>query len=225
MLYPARLRVMLQSHRSNLREPSMEPGQEAPELREIYAYLSYIMLLSQALEGLPSQAIFAFVIFPAKKPEIKEIAASSSLAEWDAFVDSEDERLRRNSFGQLLSKLQKENKLTPDIEQSLKDALKQRNYVAHNFFSDKLATLYSKEGQHGAILLLRRVGGLLQNAIDRFSPLVQAELDRYGYDAAYVEEYARNATKNATKNAADADSNTLSQSEQRQASHRGRDRG
>ena len=199
----------------------MEPGQEAPELREIYAYLGYIMLLSQALEGLLSQAIFAFVIFPAKKPEIKEIAASSSLAEWDAFVDSEDERLRRNSFGQLLSKLQKENKLTPDIEQSLKDALKQRNYVAHNFFSDKLATLYSKEGQDGAILLLRRVGGLLQHAIDRFSPLVQAELDRYGYDAAYVEEYARNATKNA----ADADSNTLSQSEQRQASHRGRDRG
>lgn len=175
----------------------MEPGQDAPKLRDIYSCIGYIMFLSQALEGLLNQAIFAFVIFPARKQEIQEIAARSALAEWDALVDSEDERLRCNSLGRLLSKLQKEKKLTPDIEQSLKDALKQRNYVAHNFFIDKLATLYSEKGQDDAILLLRHVGVLLQRAIDHFSPLVQAELDRYGYDAAYMEEYARNAIKTA----------------------------
>ena len=38
----------------------------------------------------------------------------------------------------------------------------------------------------------------MQQSIDKLFPLVQAEFDRYGYDAAYVEEYARNAIKNAT---------------------------
>lgn len=176
----------------------MEPGQDAPKLREIYGCLGYVMFLSQCLEGLLTQAIFVFMIFPAKNSEIKEIAARNSLGEWEAFVDSHDQRLWRNTLGRLIFKLQKSGTLTPDIEQSLKDALTQRNYVAHEFFKDRLATLYSEKGQDDAILFLRRAGGLLQRAIDRFSPLVQAELDRYGYDAAYVEECARNAIKNAT---------------------------
>ena len=35
----------------------MEPGQEAPKLKEIYAYYGYSMFLAQALEGLLIQAI------------------------------------------------------------------------------------------------------------------------------------------------------------------------
>ncbi len=183
---------------SSALEPIMEPGQEAPKLREIYAYLGYAMFLSQSLEGLLNQAIFAFVIFPAKKSEIREIAGRQALNEWKEFVDSPDERLRRKTLGTLLSKLRDEKILTPDIEQSLKDALFQRNYVAHQFFKDKLASLYSEKGQDEATLFLRRAGGTMKVAIDRLLPLINAEFERYGYDAAYVEEFARNEIRNAT---------------------------
>ncbi|RZI41140.1 hypothetical protein EGT07_20970 [Herbaspirillum sp. HC18] len=174
----------------------MDPELDAQKLREIYAYLGYAMFLSQSLEGLLTQAIFVFVIFPAKKSEVREIAARHSLGEWEAFIESHDERLRRESLGKLLLKLKMSGALSPTVEQCLKDALVQRNYVAHNFFKERLATLGTEKGQDDAIFFLRRAGGLMQQAIDCLSPLVFAEFDRYGYDAAYIEDYARNAIKN-----------------------------
>jgi hypothetical protein len=100
-------------------------------------------------------------------------------------------------IGRLLGTLKEKNFLTPDIEQSLQDALKQRNYVAHNFFKDKLPTLYSEKGQDEAIFILRGAGGIMKHAIDQFAPLVEEEYVRYGYDADYVEEYAKKAIKDA----------------------------
>lgn len=177
----------------------MELGQEAPKLREIYAYVGYAVFLAQTLEGLLNQAIFSFVIIPAKKSEIREIVAKESLAEWETLIDSHDEQLRRYTFGKLLSKLKDSGALRPNVEETLKDALAQRNYVAHQFFKDKLATLYSENGQDDAILYLRQAGYILQKAINLLFPLVQAEVERYGYDATYVEEFARSAIKEATK--------------------------
>lgn len=175
----------------------MEPGQEAPKLPEIYAYLGLAMFFSQALEGLLNQAIFVFVIFPANKSEIQEMVGRNSLGEWGKFLDSHDERLRRNTLGRLLGKLKEKKELSPDIEKFLQDALEQRNYVTHNFFKDIGATLYSEKGQDDAIFRLRRAGGVIKQAVDQFSPLIDAEAARYGYDTAYVEEHARRAIKDA----------------------------
>lgn len=172
---------------------SMEPGQEAPKLRDLYGYVGYNVFLSQSLEGLLNQALFAFIILPTNETEIGRIVENQALHEWEVLVLGHDERLRRHTLGRLLSRFKDSGTLDPELEQSLNDALAERNYVIHHFFKDKLASLYSEKGQDEAIVFQRRAGAVLQRAIDKLYPLVHAELARYGYDAAYVEEYARTA--------------------------------
>lgn len=175
----------------------MEPGQEAPKLKELYAYLGYSIFLSQSLEGLLNQAIFAFVIFRAKHSEIQQIIANQSLSEWESFVESNDEQFCRKALGTLIKKLRENSSLPAETEQALKEALAERNFLAHGFFKEMLGTLYTESGQDEAILFVRRAGGKLQRAIDLLMPIVHAEMTRHGHDKQYIEEYARKAIRAA----------------------------
>lgn len=167
------------------------------KLRDLYAYIGYTLFLSQALEGLLAQAIFAFVVFPAKQVEIREIAKQQSFPEWEAFVDENDEQLRRSTMGTLMKRLRGNSVIPTEVEKALAEALKQRNFLAHEFFREKLASLYTETELHESSLLVRRAGGSIQLATDLLLPIVRAEMGRHGYDEKYVEEYARNALDKA----------------------------
>lgn len=178
----------------------MEPGQEAPKIKEIYAYHGYSMLLSQALEGLLIQAIYSFVIFPSSREEIAKIVEKDSIEEWEGFIDSHEEKFIRKTMGALLRRLTEQAEVPADIEEILRTALRKRNFLAHQFFKEYLVTFYSEEGQDKAIILLRKSGGLIQKAINTLGPIVQSNMAKLGYDEEYIENYARARIKEARNN-------------------------
>ena len=178
----------------------MESGQEAPKLKEIYAYHGYSMFLSQALEGLLMQAIYSFVIFPSSKEEIAKIVEKGSIEEWEEFIDNHEEKFMRKTMGTLLRRLTEQAEVPADTQKILRAALERRNFLAHQFFKEYLATFYSEEGQDKAIIYLRKSGGLIQEAINTLGPIVQSNMARLGYDEEYIENYARTRIREARNN-------------------------
>lgn len=73
----------------------MLPGDDAPKMRDIYAYLGYAMFLGQILEGGLAQAAIVLVEFPKHRETIVAIAKEGSLAKWSAFVHSLDQKHRK----------------------------------------------------------------------------------------------------------------------------------
>lgn len=178
----------------------MEPGQEAPKLRELYAYCGYALFLSQTLEGLLEQGIFALVILPANTDEIKRIVQADALEQWDEFVDRNHAPLTRMTIGRLIKKLQSGGVLSQEAQSVLVDALNKRNFIVHNIFKEWLPKLYTEKGQDEVILFLRKSLPVMQKALDSLGPVVEKEMERYGYDKEYIYEHARKKVEEA-KNA------------------------
>lgn len=178
----------------------MEPGQKAPKLKEIYAHHGYAMFLAQALEGVLVQAIYSFVIFPSSEEEITDIVEGDSLEEWDQFIDNHEEMLIRKSMGALFYELKNNSEMPENLEANLKSALAKRNFLAHEFYKEYLASFYSEQGQDNAIKFLQESAISIQNAIDILNPLVRERMENYGYDKKHLEEFAKNKIKEAKQN-------------------------
>lgn len=116
------------------------------------------------------------------------------------FIDNHEESFMKKTMGALLRRLTEKTEVPEDIEEILRGALEKRNFLAHQFFKEYLATFYSEEGQDKAIMFLRESGGLIQKAINTLEPLVQSNMERLGYDEEYIENYARTRIREAQNN-------------------------
>lgn len=164
----------------------MQPGDDAPKMREIYSYLGYAMFLSQILEGGLAQAAIVLVEFPKHRDTIKAIAQEGSLKKWAAFVDSLDQKHRKKSIAELIKILTKNESISLEVKGCLDAARKDRNFVAHNFFKNYLVKLYHEEHQDEAITSLQRNCLTIQNALDQLRSLVFGQLSSYGYDEEFI---------------------------------------
>ena len=164
---------------------------EAPRLPELYSYIGYTVFLSQSLEGLLYQAIFSFVLIPNNASLIQLMYEEEAIADWEALVDAKDETLRRRTLGQLLKVLRENKELPSELEGILKDALRQRNYLLHEFFKQKLPTLYTNQGILDAISEIKIAGGKMKHALDAFMPIVRKQQMQFGYDDEFIEEFSR----------------------------------
>ena len=170
----------------------MEPGQEAPKMRDLYGLVGYAIFLAQALEGSLEQAIQIFIIFPKKREEISEIASRKSIEEWHSFIEENDLSEKNKMLGRLLSSLRESGSISEDVLDSIDEARKCRNYIAHQYFKENLSSFYTKEGQDAAVQSLSKICRKIQTAINLLGPIVQNEMNRYGYDAEYLVEFAKN---------------------------------
>ena len=167
-------------------------------MRDIYGFVGYALFLAQVLEGALEQAIQIFVLFPEKKDEISEISKRQSLEEWNSFIEENDLSQKEKMLGRLLSKIRSSNTLSNDVLSSIEEARKCRNYVAHQYFKDKIASLYNEPGQDAAIRSLGEICMKIKTAIDLLIPIVQKEMDRYGYDEEYTVEFAKKEISRAS---------------------------
>jgi hypothetical protein len=158
------------------------------------------MLLAQVLKGLLIQAIYVFVIIPENREQLIEFEKNGLNEEWENFVDLHNEKLIRKTMGKLLEKLKCGSAIDLNIEASLKSALMSRNYLAHSFYKEWLPKLYTEAGQDSAVLFLRQSGAKLQQSINYLTIPVESEMEKYGYDSQYLEEYSKSEIFKAQKN-------------------------
>jgi hypothetical protein len=113
----------------------------------------------------------------------------------DEIFDVEFESLSKLTLGPLIGKFKKHVELRPGFEDTLADALKARNYVAHNFFTDRMELLATLEGRKGQLQYLQWawkvvIAGVL--AVDEVVPKLMAAS---GADPVAINEEAKRAIK------------------------------
>ena len=166
----------------------MLPDDDAPKMKEIYAYLGYAMFLSQILEAGLAQAAIVLVEFQNNRDAIKAISEEGAHEKWVALVGSFEEKHKKKSVDQLIKILSKNESISSDVKACLDDARRDRNFVAHNFFKEYLAKLYHEERQDEAIAYLKKICLVIENALDQLRPVLFEKLAAYGYDEEFVME-------------------------------------
>ena len=118
---------------------------ESEQVRDVYAYYGLAMYCAQCLE----QAIFQHLIFFDHFP--KAVANYTTAENWAEDFDRYEERELGQTMGKLIHRLKEVGQPTDAVELLLKDALKNRNWLAHGYFADRAVPFTLPNGRKDMI--------------------------------------------------------------------------
>jgi hypothetical protein len=136
-------------------------------IREVYAYFGLAVYFGQVLEH---GIVNAMVIL--------RMPHRDKMTKWD--VDVFMDRQFENTLGKLIKNLQSEIRLPIELEGVLRDALKTRNWLCHDYFRERALELASEGGRDKMLAELVEARELLEKADKTLTALVQPLADRYG---------------------------------------------
>ena len=150
-------------------------------VRETYAQFGVALFRAQNLE---TEIVNAMVI--ARLHEKDNI----SRQEIDAFMN------RQLTLGQLLKELKKYVQVNDELKQTLRDAWKKRNWLAHNYFKGCGMELMSSAGCNLMISELKEAEQLFWHAAHTLGISVKQIRERFGItDAVLEREFERQTVK------------------------------
>lgn len=120
---------------------TMELDPESAQVREVYAYYGLAMYWAQCLE----QSIFQHLLFFEHFP--KAVEAYTTPEKWAQEFDQYEERELGQTMGKLIRRLQEAGQPTDEIRELLGKSLKNRNWLAHEYFSDRAIAFTQFEGR------------------------------------------------------------------------------
>jgi len=136
-------------------------------IREVYAYFGLAIYFGQVLEhGIVSAMV------------ILRMPRRDKITKWD--IDAFMDRQFENTLGKLVKNLQSEIRLPIELEGMLRQALKTRNWLCHNYFRERAIELASEGGRDQMLAELIEARELLDKADKTLAGLVQPLADRYG---------------------------------------------
>lgn len=111
-----------------------EAYDENEHSKEYYAHFGLALYYSQVLEH---QLVNMIVL----------LKRSQGLLPTESDFDSLYERKFSNTMGQLINEIKQLFQLTVDEINELKEILKQRNFIVHDFFKEKITLTFSRTGK------------------------------------------------------------------------------
>jgi len=107
-------------------------------------------------------------------------------------VDALFERSQRKTLGQLLADLRQHVTLPSELEDSLREALADRNYLIHHFFVVHDIDFMSDVGRERMVAELRQIATRFQVLDRQLEPVTHSLFERLGITAQLVQaELAR----------------------------------
>jgi hypothetical protein len=113
----------------------------------------------------------------------------------DAEFDAVYESLARSTLGPLIAKFRKHIELEEGVEDVLAKALKERNYVVHSFFYDRIESLASPEGRNAGLAYLRTAWRTIAAGVAAVDTIVPKLMLAAGIDSTVLSLAAKNAIK------------------------------
>jgi hypothetical protein len=150
---------------------------ESNHIREVYAHYGLAMYWAQCLE----QSIFQHLLFFDHFP--KAIQTCTTAEHWVAAIDRYEARELKQTMGRLIYRLREAGQTTSSIEQLLDRALKNRNWLAHAYFSDRAVDFMSPGGRER---MLEELGALKDHFVSTASEIDEITMpvaQRYGLTA------------------------------------------
>ena len=170
---------------------SLDP--ESEQVREVYAYYGLAMYWAQCVEQSIFQHLLFFDYFP------KAIASYSTPEKWATEFDQYESRELGQTMGKLVRRLREAGQPTQSIERALADVLRQRNWLAHSYFSDRSIEFTLPEGRSDMIAELENLREMFMVAVDELDSITLPLATKYGMteemlskaQGKMMEEYAK----------------------------------
>ena len=145
------------------------------QIREVYARFGLAVYYGQVLEH---GIVNALLVLQISK---KEISCASDI---EIFVDQQFE----NTLGRLIKNLKSELTLPPGLEERLREALKVRNYLCHNFFRERVVECNSTTGRDKLLSELSDARELLEAADEMLTAVVEPYSESCGLTQERINE-------------------------------------
>lgn len=110
-------------------------------VKEVYARFGLAIYFAQVLEHGLVNALVVLDLIPARRHLVR------SADEWGENVDSFMDRHFETTMGRMMRSLRDVAEVPSDLETLLRDALKKRNWLAHDFFRERAVEFMSRAGQ------------------------------------------------------------------------------
>ena len=106
-------------------------------------------------------------------------------------IDALFYKLDRKTFGQLLNRARDIVPIPKNTDNLLGDALRKRNWLAHNFFADRAVEFSLEDGRAHMIRELQTMVRLFQQANEASYELQRDIMSEMGLDEEWIEKQAR----------------------------------
>lgn len=111
------------------------------QVKEVYARFGLAFYHAQVLEHGIVNALVVLDLIPSR------LHLAHSRTEWEVAVDEFTERHFEQTMGRLLRNLRSVTVAPSDLEGLLRDALKKRNWLAHDFFRERASEFLTPNGR------------------------------------------------------------------------------
>lgn len=144
------------------------------QTKDVYAHFGLAMYFAQVLEY---AVVNSMVIGRMRDRD------TISRADIDAFREAQFER----TLGQILRELRRHIDVPPDVEPTLRTALKRRNWLAHHYFRERSVEFMSADGRATMLAELQEATALFRAADESLDQLTRGIREKYGIDDAAIE--------------------------------------
>jgi len=151
---------------------TLDPKSE--QVRDVYAHFGLAVYWCQCLE----QSIFQHLLFFEHFP--KAIAKFTTPENWANDFDIYEEREMSQTMGKLIRRLKEVGQYTSTLEHSLSNALRIRNWLAHNYFSDRAIEFTMSDGRTDMISELEDMKEQLQLCAQELDGITLPVMRKFG---------------------------------------------
>lgn len=148
---------------------------DGEHVKEVYAHFGLAIYLAQCLE----QSIYIHLMFFDFFP--RNISRIKTQELWQKEIEAYEAQELSKTMGQLFQRLKDAGQPTDDIATALASALKQRNRLVHNYFSEKSITFMSESGRNSMIAELQSIQEQFQAVAKMIDAVTQPVAEHYGF--------------------------------------------
>jgi len=165
---------------------AMTEHDEDEQVKEVYARFGLAIYNAQVLEhGLVNALVILDLV-----PSRRHLARSPE--EWEAAVDGFMDRHFEETMGQLMRALRDVIAVPADLEDLLREALKRRNWLAHDFFRERAAEFMNPTGMHQMLREVDECRACFEATDNRLEEIVRPIRSKAGITDELLEsEYQR----------------------------------
>jgi hypothetical protein len=175
-------------------DPTTSCEDEGEHHKSVYAHFGLAIFSAQCLEhGLVNALVFIDLIPNHPRPVR---SAEDWQRSFDGFMDREFEK----TLGQLIRKLAGVATVPTNLASKLENALRLRNWLAHDYFRERATEWLSREGRDRMISELEEYGKSFVEADRLLSATFKPVRENYGFtDERLQREYQEYIAKSASK--------------------------
>ncbi len=148
---------------------------DGEHVKEVYAHFGLAIYLAQCLE----QSIYIHLMFFDFFP--RNISRIRTQELWQREIEAYEEQELSKTMGQLIGRLKEAGQPTDDIATALASALKQRNRLAHHYFSEKSITFMTESGRNSMIAELQSIQEQFRAVAEMIDIVTMPVAERYGF--------------------------------------------